>query len=68
MALFLYLLACDSITFEEEKIDSEVLVDADGDGYYTGDDCDDQDSSRYPGAHENTSDGVDSNCDGEDDS
>ena len=64
MTLILCLLACDSITFEEEKIDSEVLVDADGDGYYTGDDCD---SSRYPGAHENTSDGVDSNCDGEDD-
>ena len=37
--------------------------DADGDGSPAGEDCDDEDASRYPGATEGC-DGVDSNCDG----
>ena len=38
-------------------------VDQDGDGYGPSDDCDDSDSSVYPGATEYC-DGVDNNCDG----
>lgn len=45
--------------------------DADGDGHRAsscgGDDCDDADASRFPGAPE-VCDGVDSNCDGAADS
>ena len=37
--------------------------DADGDGYYTTSDCDDDDGSVYPGATE-LCDGVDNDCDG----
>lgn len=41
-------------------------IDEDGDGYYDGEDCDDQDADIYPGAPETPGDGVDSDCDGED--
>jgi|GEM_PF-4134953 len=40
--------------------------DADGDGYSADVDCDDDNPEAYPGAAE-VCDGVDSNCDGEDD-
>lgn len=43
------------------------ITDLDGDGYDDVDDCDDGDDSVYPGADETAGDGVDSNCDGEDD-
>lgn len=44
------------------------LTDADNDGYYSEeDDCDDGDASIHPGATETAGDGVDSDCDGEDD-
>lgn len=39
------------------------VVDSDGDGYYSNVDCDDSDSSAYPGAPEYC-DFVDNNCDG----
>ncbi|MEZ4321275.1 MAG: MopE-related protein [Myxococcota bacterium] len=42
-------------------------TDDDGDGYYLGDDCDDSDADIHPDATETPGDGVDSNCDGEDD-
>jgi len=40
--------------------------DADGDGFYAHADCDDGDSTAYPGAPEVPYDGVDQDCDGED--
>ena len=42
-------------------------ADMDGDGYEAMEDCDDDDPSVNPGAEETPGDGVDSNCDGEDD-
>ena len=49
-------------------VDTSSTEDVDGDGYSpsTGD-CDDTVSSVYPTADETMGDGVDSNCDGEDD-
>lgn len=43
------------------------MEDADGDGYEDGLDCDDNDPDVHPDAVETPGDGVDSNCDGEDD-
>jgi hypothetical protein len=42
-------------------------LDADQDGYPTRNDCDDDNDAVYPGAPETAGDGVDSNCNGEDD-
>ena len=42
--------------------------DLDGDGYSSAEgDCDDEDENIHPDAEETPGDGVDSNCDGEDD-
>ena len=46
---------------------AEYTEDADGDGYEPPDDCDDSDASINPGAEETPDDGVDSNCNGDDD-
>ena len=39
-------------------------VDADGDGVFAEDDCDDGDASSFPGAPELEGDGADNDCDG----
>jgi hypothetical protein len=42
-------------------------IDADGDGYYAGEDCNDENASVHPGAFDpECPDGVDQNCDGHD--
>lgn len=38
-------------------------MDADGDGYFSDEDCDDADATNHPGATE-VCDGMDNNCDG----
>lgn len=43
------------------------MIDEDEDGYPQGSDCDDLDATRHPGAEETPGDGVDSDCDGGDD-
>ena len=43
------------------------LEDADEDGFYEGEDCDDSDPDVHPDADETPGDDIDSNCDGEDD-
>lgn len=44
-----------------------VCTDDDNDGFCEFDDCDDTDDTRFPGAQEIAGDGVDSDCDGNDD-
>lgn len=41
-------------------------VDGDGDGVKGRDDCDDDDDTVFPGAHDRCGDDVDADCDGED--
>ena len=63
MSIWFLLLGCRS---DGDKITDEevVIVDADGDGFLSNEDCDDNDATVYPNATE-TCDGIDNNCDGE---
>lgn len=45
---------------------TNVVVDNDGDGYSTYNDCNDADASIHPGAWDTPYDGADQNCDGAD--
>ncbi|MCB9762182.1 MAG: hypothetical protein H6739_20450 [Alphaproteobacteria bacterium] len=47
----------------DSAVDSNPIVDEDGDGVSAEEDCDDNDASVYPGATE-VCDAVDNNCDG----
>ncbi|MDP2315821.1 MAG: putative metal-binding motif-containing protein [Pseudomonadota bacterium] len=71
---------CDGVVDDEAIDGSAFYVDADGDGYGSGDplsgcdaptgyaaeggDCDDRDGEAFPGAPETCDDPVDRNCDG----
>ena len=63
-----FILACsveNKTQIGEEVIDtSELLLDSDGDGYFSDEDCNDLSSNVHPGIPE-ICDGVDNNCDGE---
>lgn len=54
------------IIIDEILLLKDYLQDADGDGYINSVDCDDLNSSIYPGALEISYDQIDQNCDGTD--
>ncbi len=58
---------CDELPAGTIGCAPETALDADGDGYTSDVDCDDNNDLVHPGAEEINGDGLDSNCDGEDD-
>ena len=48
----------------EPSDEGDILVDNDGDGFFSDEDCDDNDSNTFPTASE-ICDGYDNNCDGQ---
>ncbi len=70
LPILLLLTACDggAIKLGDDSGDAPLEGDADGDGYVAvesgGDDCDDADFARNPGATEGWYDGVDQDCSG----
>ena len=63
-----YILTADALAGIGEDCDLpevDALVDADNDGVYSDEDCDDGASWIYPGSIEVCGDGIDDDCDGE---
>lgn len=59
--------SCGNTEPEEYRSDEDTKrTDLDGDGFTEEDDCDDTNSSVYPGATEIPDDGIDQDCDGTD--
>ena len=74
MLLGLALAGCDGAKVDDSTMTMKALYgttalpDEDEDGYTeTAGDCDDTDAAIHPNAEETAGDGVDSNCDGADD-
>ena len=67
--MFLILLACTSDPAnpnDSDNVEDTGPTDADGDGVFTPDDCDDTREDVFPGADDPNGDGVDADCEGGD--
>ena len=71
VVLGLMVAGCDDVGGDKDTsvqaLYGVTVTDTDGDGYVSPDDCDEGDDTVHPGAEETAGDGIDSNCDGEDD-
>ncbi len=67
MIVTVLMIACESNTIvaEDKPVENEVVLDdVDGDGYFSDEDCDDQNAQIHAGVEE-ICDGIDNNCNGE---
>ncbi|HND30895.1 MAG TPA: putative metal-binding motif-containing protein, partial [Myxococcota bacterium] len=62
MLPLLLFLACTGATDSEPVVES-AAIDADADGFFAAEDCDDQEAAIHPGATEVPYDGADNDCD-----
>lgn len=69
LLLGLALAGCDALAPQSKYGigETDVAMDMDGDGYSENEDCDDADENIHPDATETPGDGVDSNCNNDDD-
>lgn len=63
-ALLLGLSACSGDDTNDQALYGVAVVDADEDGYFEGEDCDDDDPAVHPDAEEVPENGIDDDCDG----